>query len=101
MAKRIDAANAEHRGRAILCLTNEAFSIQSPTGSSHLCLAFEPMRDPLWLLRRRVCGERVTRDWLPIFKLYIQILLEGLDYMHSECRLVHTGTLFCFVVVLS
>lgn len=90
MAKRIDAANAEHRGRAILCLTNEAFSIQSPTGSSHLCLAFEPMRDPLWLLRRRVCGERVTRDWLPIFKLYIQILLEGLDYMHSECRLVHT-----------
>ncbi|KAJ9129998.1 Kinase domain-containing protein [Pleurostoma richardsiae] len=90
MAIRIDAASPEHRGRAILCMADEVFGIQSPTGSSHVCLAFEPMRDPLWLLRNRVCGERVTRDWLPIFKIYIQILIEGLDYLHSECKLVHT-----------
>lgn len=55
------------------------------------------MRDPLWLLRNRVCGERVTRDWLPIFKIYLQILIEGLDYLHSECKLVHTGMSFCLV----
>ncbi|RMZ75947.1 hypothetical protein DV738_g5249, partial [Chaetothyriales sp. CBS 135597] len=90
IVKRIDASNPEHRGRAILCMANEVFSVQSPTGSSHVCLAFEPMRDPLWLLRNRVCGEQVTRDWLPIFKIYIQILIEGLDYLHSECKLVHT-----------
>ncbi|POR38204.1 Kinase domain-containing protein [Tolypocladium paradoxum] len=90
MAKRIGTANPEHRGRGILCMATEAFSIQSPTGSPHLCLAFEPMRDPLWLFRRRVCGDRVTRDWLPMFKVCIQILIEGLDYLHSECKVVHT-----------
>ena len=92
MAKRIETLSPRHRGRAVLCTADEAFSIQSTTGSSHLCLTFEPMRDPLWLLRRRLCGDRVTRDWLPIFKIYIQILIEGLDCLHSECKLVHTGT---------
>ncbi|KAI0110413.1 kinase-like protein [Nemania sp. FL0031] len=90
VAERIGSASPEHRGRAIMCIANEVFSVQSPTGSSHICLAFEPMRDPLWLLRDRICGERVTRDWLRLFKIYIQILIEGLDYLHSECKVIHT-----------
>jgi serine/threonine-protein kinase SRPK3 len=51
------------------------------------------MREPLWLFRRRVSGEdRVTRLSMPLIKTYLQILLEGLDYLHSECHVIHTGT---------
>lgn len=49
------------------------------------------MREPLWLFRRRVAGEdRVIRPLMPLIKTYLQILLEGLDYLHSECHIIHT-----------
>jgi hypothetical protein len=57
-----------------------------------LSLVFEPMREPLWLFRRRVASEdRVTRLLVPLIKTYLQILLEGLDYLHSESHVIHTG----------
>lgn len=49
------------------------------------------MREPLWIFRRRFGADKVTRPFLPIFKAYLYILLEGLDYLHSECRVIHTG----------
>ncbi|KAK0110001.1 hypothetical protein ONS95_002664 [Cadophora gregata] len=85
------SANSKHRGRAIIATAIESFGLDSPTGSTHLSLVFEPMREPLWLLRRRLAGEdRVTRPSLPLLKTYLQILLEGLDYLHSERHVIHT-----------
>lgn len=49
------------------------------------------MREPLWLFRRRFGADKVTRPFLPVFKAYLRILLEGLDYLHSECHIIHTG----------
>ncbi|KAH9208450.1 kinase-like domain-containing protein [Leptodontidium sp. 2 PMI_412] len=75
------SADSNHRG----------FGLESPAGSTHLSLVFEPMREPLWLFRRRLAGEdRVTPPWMPLIKTYLQILLEGLDYLHSECHVIHT-----------
>ncbi|KAI0542646.1 putative serine/threonine-protein kinase [Xylaria digitata] len=60
-------------------------------GPSHLALVFKPMRDPLWLFRRRIAGEdRVNYRVLPLIKVYLKILLEGLDFLHSECHIIHT-----------
>ncbi|KAK2594844.1 hypothetical protein QQS21_007431 [Conoideocrella luteorostrata] len=57
----------------------------------HLVLVFEPLREPLWLLRRRVAHEDcTTHESLPFIKTHIRILLEGLDYMHSQGRVIHT-----------
>jgi hypothetical protein len=93
MTIHISSANSEHRGRAIIATAIESFGLHSPTGSTHLSLVFEPMREPLWLFRRRVTGEdKVTRLLMPLIKTYLQILLEGLDYLHSECHVIHTGT---------
>ena len=92
MTIHLSLANPEHRGRAIIATAIESFGLDSPTGSTHLSLVFEPMREPLWLFRRRVTGEdRVTRLLVPLIKTYLQILLEGLDYLHSECHVIHTG----------
>ena len=79
--------NPEHRGRVILrtCLTD--FEITGPEGK-HMCLVYEPMREPLWILQRRFIDRKLP---LPIAKAYIYILLVGLDYLHSECNVVHAG----------
>ena len=54
----------------------------------HLCLVYEPMREPLWLLQRRMI------DGLYSFGLLAytaKFLLTGLDYLHNECNIIHTG----------
>ncbi|PGG98867.1 CMGC/SRPK protein kinase [Polytolypa hystricis UAMH7299] len=84
--KHIAQKNPSHRGHEIIRTCVESFEIAGPEGS-HLCLAYEPMREPLWLLQRRFT------DWslpLPIVKAYVLMLLAGLDYLHSECKVVHT-----------
>lgn len=56
----LSSVKSQHRGRAILGTAIESFGLDSPTGSSHLALVFEPMREPLWLfwakIRPRVHG---------------------------------------------
>lgn len=86
----------EHQGRGALATAFEAFEILSPRGCTHLALVFEPLREPLWLFKRRLDNQRSTSrsKRLPLIKTYIQILLEGLNYMHSQCRVLHTGSDF-------
>ena len=63
------------------------FEIAGPAGS-HVCLVFEPLREPLDILTQRFKGGRFP---LLFVKLLIRLLLEGLDYTHSECQIIHTG----------
>lgn len=76
-----------HRGRAIIRTFLESFDIAGPEGK-HVCLVYEPMREPIWILQKRFINQRLP---LPIAKAYIFILLAGLDYLHTECNIVHTG----------
>ncbi|PYI02361.1 kinase-like protein [Aspergillus sclerotiicarbonarius CBS 121057] len=61
---------------------------KAPTG--HVCLAYEPMREPLGLLQKRFRNQTFP---LPLLKAYIKILLMGLDYLHSECNIIHTDNI--------
>lgn len=79
--------NPEHRGRAILRTYLHTFEVTGPEGK-HMCLVYEPMREPLWIFQRRFLDRKLP---LPIAKAYIYFLLVGLDYLHSECKVVHTG----------
>jgi serine/threonine-protein kinase SRPK3 len=65
-----------------------AFMINSPSGFSHLCLVFEPMREPLIQLQRRLPGQKIPPRLL---KVYVDFLLMGIDYLHSKCHIIHTG----------
>ncbi|RAH63465.1 kinase-like protein [Aspergillus piperis CBS 112811] len=76
-----------HRGRPVIRSYLESFELAGPI-SKHICLAYEPSREPLWLYQRRFEGDRFT---LPMVKAYILIILAGLDYLHSVCKVVHTG----------
>ncbi|KAJ5100468.1 hypothetical protein N7456_006520 [Penicillium angulare] len=45
------------------------------------------MREPLWIFKRRFVDRQLP---LALAKAYIYFLLVGLDYLHSDCKTVHT-----------
>lgn len=53
----------------------------------HVCLVFELLGQDLhyWML-----GSRQTGLPLPWVKLIIQQVLQGLDYLHTKCKIIHT-----------
>jgi serine/threonine-protein kinase SRPK3 len=55
---------------------------------SHLCLVYEPMREPLWLLQRRVIDGLYS---FGLFAYTAKFLLSGLDWPHNECSIINTG----------
>jgi hypothetical protein len=83
----IKKQSPEHRGRVILRTCLDDFEVASREGK-HMCLVYEPMREPLWILQKRYLDRQLP---LPIAKAYIYFLLVGLDYLHSDCKVVHTG----------
>jgi serine/threonine-protein kinase SRPK3 len=62
-----------------------------PTGAAHLCLVFEAMREPLSQFQHRLIGDIILPELL---KVYVDFILQGLDYLHSECQIIHTGLLY-------
>ncbi|QPG98451.1 hypothetical protein C2857_007622 [Epichloe festucae Fl1] len=89
MSVHLASGNKKHRGHDLLVTAVDDFTIQSPNGQ-HICLVFEPMRDPLWLFKRRLSAGRITPSTLPLFKLYIRCMLHGLDYLHTDRHVIHT-----------
>ncbi|KHO11487.1 tyrosinase precursor [Metarhizium robertsii ARSEF 23] len=85
-SKHIAEADPSHEGLSFIRLPLEAFQLHAPQGS-YFCLVFEPMRETLFDLQRRLPGNRIP---LQLFKLYVFCLLEALDYLHSACHLIHT-----------
>lgn len=86
----IKQQNPEHRGRVILRTCLDDVEVTGPEGK-HMCLVYEPMREPLWMFQRRFVDRKIP---LPIAKAYIYFCLVGLDYLHSECKVVHSGKCF-------
>ncbi|KAJ6120389.1 hypothetical protein N7523_004669 [Penicillium sp. IBT 18751x] len=65
---------SDHRGRVILRTCLDDFELNGPEGK-HMCLVYEPMREPLWILQKRIIDHKLP---LPIAKAYIYILLSDL-----------------------
>jgi serine/threonine-protein kinase SRPK3 len=61
-----------------------------------MCLVYEPMREPIWMLQRRFDDGQYSSDLL---KLTLQYLLSGLDYLHSECHIIHTGVSVSVIIL--
>lgn len=83
----ISAADPSHRGLSIIRTLLDSFEAKGPEGS-YSCLAYPPMREPLSMYQRRFVDRKMP---MPLVKTYIRVLLTGLDYLHKECRIVHTG----------
>lgn len=53
MSQNIAKIRSKHQGRAYVRLVQDSFTIQGPFGE-HLAMGFEPLREPIWLLGRRL-----------------------------------------------
>jgi serine/threonine protein kinase len=83
----IATAGPSHRGRSLMRTLLDYFELKGPEGF-YSCLVYPPMREPLSMYQRRFDDRKMP---LPLIKTYIRALLTGLDYLHNECRTVHTG----------
>lgn len=90
----ISTADPSHCGRSLIRTLLDSFEVNGIEGS-YSCLVYPPMREPLSMYQRRFDGGKMP---LPLIKTYIRALLTGLDYLHIECRTVHTGR---FVLVFT
>ena len=89
MCQRLATGNPRHDGYRFMSVLLDSFEISGPHGQ-HICLVFEPMKMTLGLFQSNF-GNNEWKIPLPLVKAIIRILLTGLDYIHSECKMVHTG----------
>lgn len=64
----------------------ETFSVKGKYGE-HLCVVYDVLREPLDECQRRLPNKLFKSEHL---RVLLRSLLSGLDYMHSECHVVHT-----------
>jgi serine/threonine-protein kinase SRPK3 len=85
-------------GFAFVRAAFDDFIAISPTGAAHLCLVFEAMREPLSQFQHRLVGDSILPQLL---KVYVDFILQGLEYLHSHCQIIHTGLFLRYFRYLS
>ncbi|KAI9148882.1 Serine/threonine-protein kinase SRPK [Paramyrothecium foliicola] len=86
IAKLVASNYDSHPGARFVRTPIDSFEIKSPNGR-HPCLVYLPMRETLFRFQGRLGGRRLSR---PLVKLYTAHLLQALDFLHTECHLIHT-----------
>ncbi|KAL3468147.1 kinase-like domain-containing protein [Aspergillus heterothallicus] len=86
ISQRISRLQSSHQGHRYVRVVKESFGIQGAL-DEHLCLVYEPLREPLWLLGKRLGSSGVPSA---VLKPFLNTILLGLDFLHSECRIIHT-----------
>lgn len=87
LLQRLANGDPRHPGFGLVRKTIDSFEVERG-GAKHLCLVYEPLRETMEVYRRRFQGGRLP---IPFVKAFAKILLAGVDYIHSECGIVHTG----------
>ncbi|KAI9681153.1 MAG: hypothetical protein M1817_002435 [Caeruleum heppii] len=86
ISRHLAKTNPSHGGFPYIRTVVENFEAEGPNGT-HVCLVYEPMREPLWLFQQRCKNRKFP---LALLKGYLELLLKGLDYAHVECHVIHT-----------
>ena len=89
IGRHLASANLAHDGILFLQVVMDGFEVVGPNGM-HNCLVFEPMREHMSIFQSRLKQKRFP---LELLKMYLVCLLNGLEYLHSECHVIHAGEL--------
>lgn len=79
--------SSDHPGRENIRRFLDSFTITGPDGK-HIVLVQEPALISLFDLSQRMNDNRFPEQTV---KEVITELLEALDFLHTECEVVHTG----------
>ncbi|ETI29035.1 hypothetical protein G647_01488 [Cladophialophora carrionii CBS 160.54] len=86
IAEKLFSANPQHPGYAHVRFMLDTFRVNGKYGD-HLCIVYDVLREPIDLCMKKFPGSRFSCGKL---RVLLPALLKGLDYMHSECHVVHT-----------
>lgn len=85
--KRIEAGPKRHPGYDAVRSLLDSFDVEGPDGK-HRCLVHPPLFESiLTFLRRKPVG----RLPVPIVAFVLKRLFLALDFLHTECQVIHTG----------
>jgi hypothetical protein len=86
--KRIERSSHKHRGRKHVRSLLDCFEVTGPE-DKHRCLVHPPLWESVlaFLLRNPV--QRLPK---PILAVTLHRLFLALDYLHTECKVIHTGS---------
>ncbi|PIG79648.1 hypothetical protein AARAC_001471 [Aspergillus arachidicola] len=84
--KQINGVGTKHPGRNVICKLLDHFDIQGPHGR-HVCLVHQPLGTNADVLVKMSPGHAMILDDM---KPGIRQLLVALDFLHSECHIIHT-----------
>jgi hypothetical protein len=88
--KQLNQGSSRHPGYAHVRKALDIFTIPRP-GGDHKCLVQKPMWESFRDLLYRNPRHRFTEDLL---KAGLMQVFLALDYLHTECKLVHTGKMY-------
>ena len=87
MYKRMEQSAKGHPGRKAVRTLLDTFYIDGPE-DKHQCLVHTPLFESILTFLRRNPVERLPSA---VIAVVLQRLFLALDYLHTECQIVHTG----------
>lgn len=85
--KRIEGASKWHPGRRYIRTLLDSFGVSGPE-DKHRCLVHPPLWENLIEFLYR---NPVRRLPVPTLAVTLHRLFLALDYLHTECKVIHTG----------
>ncbi|PFH51083.1 hypothetical protein AMATHDRAFT_75166 [Amanita thiersii Skay4041] len=82
----VSKTDPSHIGWHFVRTLLDTFTFSGQYGD-HVCLVFEPLREPLLLVQKRFKGKVIPPE---ILKIMVEMMLHALDYLHRVCHVVHT-----------
>lgn len=86
IAQKLFSANPDHVGYTHIRFMLDTFKVKSKHGE-HLCIVYDVLREPIDICMEKFPGRRFSCEKI---RVLLPALLTGLDYLHTECKVVHT-----------
>ena len=71
------------------------FMLDNESSGQHLCFVTKPLGMNLQEMQKAFPGRRMP---LPLVRHVVKQLLEGLQFIHDDCRVVHTGEVVLWII---
>lgn len=93
MYKRIERGSKNHPGRSAVRSLLDSFDVDGPE-DKHRCLVHPPLWESVLTFLHRNPVQRLPS---PVLAFVLKRLFLALDYLHTECHIIHTGIYPSFV----
>ena len=87
MYKRLERGSKKHPGYDAVRSVLDSFVIDGPDGK-HRCIVHHPLWESLLAFLHR---NPIRKLPVPVLAFTLQRLFAALDYLHTECKTIHTG----------